>query len=474
MFKTTYLYIAAILLGVPSLVLAQFRVDGTTSKQISYTVGEVKDLFLCKSLSGSTLTFHAPSGSLLDAYCYNLTNSQVVSATNAVVSNGRVVFSNLQDGYAYGVAINGENRRFAWITDYSLYVPTLYSIAPYEPASPDEQSCGDLKLIINGDLPNIFYVQPGQTSKLSVVRSFRVKYQTLEWKDRKMMPKEVVLEKQPYPEFITTELPYTKTQFEVEDEFDVALSMNNSFRSGEHTPKFPFLGMIAHHLVRGAGNELPETDTSSENKYDTYSTAIRCIPCNEEENFDTGGSGEPLVASAPVEIEFSAYSNYPVATRFSWEISRDPKFTSTELMRSDEFVDVNPKTLRYIFDNAGTYYVRVVAIDAESNCEAATQPFVVNVSESKLEAPNVFTPGTDGINDEFKVVYQSIVKFNGWIFNRWGVEVFRWSDPSKGWNGKSGGRYVKPGVYFYVIEAEGSDGRKFKLKGDINVFPENN
>ena len=29
---------------------------------------------------------------------------------------------------------------------------------------------------------------------------------------------------------------------------------------------------------------------------------------------------------------------------------------------------------------------------------------------------------------------------------------------------------VKPGVYYYVLEALGSDGKKYKLSGDINII----
>ncbi|MGL5894559.1 MAG: gliding motility-associated C-terminal domain-containing protein, partial [Bacteroidales bacterium] len=93
-------------------------------------------------------------------------------------------------------------------------------------------------------------------------------------------------------------------------------------------------------------------------------------------------------------------------------------------------------------------------------------------SESKLEVPNAFSPGNDGINDIFKVAYQSIVRFRGNIFNRWGVKLFQWEDPSEGWDGEYNGKLVNTGVYFYLIEAEGSDGKKYKLKGDINLFRE--
>ena len=74
------------------------------------------------------------------------------------------------------------------------------------------------------------------------------------------------------------------------------------------------------------------------------------------------------------------------------------------------------------------------------------------------------------MNDEFRVVYKSLVKFSCWIFNSWGQVLYHWTDPAKGWDGKKGGKYVSPGVYYYVIEAEGSDGIIYKKKGDINIF----
>ena len=63
-----------------------------------------------------------------------------------------------------------------------------------------------------------------------------------------------------------------------------------------------------------------------------------------------------------------------------------------------------------------------------------------------------------------------LTRFKCWIFNRWGVEMYHWTDPSKGWDGKKGGKYVAPGVYFYVIEATGSDGKPIKRKGSINIL----
>ena len=47
--------------------------------------------------------------------------------------------------------------------------------------------------------------------------------------------------------------------------------------------------------------------------------------------------------------------------------------------------------------------------------------------------------------------------------------MFELSDPSQGWDGMRGGKVVPSGVYYYVIEARGADGRTYKKSGDINI-----
>ena len=103
-------------------------------------------------------------------------------------------------------------------------------------------------------------------------------------------------------------------------------------------------------------------------------------------------------------------------------------------------------------------------------CESYSDIFTISIGESDLRCPNAFSPeASEGINDVWRVKYKSIISFECHIFNRWGVEIFKFNDPSQGWDGKYKGKYVGPGVYFYVIEAKGADGKKYKLKGDINI-----
>ena len=126
--------------------------------------------------------------------------------------------------------------------------------------------------------------------------------------------------------------------------------------------------------------------------------------------------------------------------------------------------------VEYTFSEYGKYTAEVEVSDRTGKCYAS-YPFEIEVAESFLDVPNAFSPGTTpGVNDEFRVAYKSLVKFSCWIFNRWGQQIYHWTNPAEGWDGKKGGKYVAPGVYFYVIEAEGSDGIKYKKKGDINIL----
>ncbi|MGN1257548.1 MAG: gliding motility-associated C-terminal domain-containing protein, partial [Candidatus Limisoma sp.] len=148
--------------------------------------------------------------------------------------------------------------------------------------------------------------------------------------------------------------------------------------------------------------------------------------------------------------------------------SADPEFNDVSVsMKDDE--------ITYTFTEQGTTYVRFLAANADGTCTTESEPYQVTIGESALECPNAFSPdASEGINDVWKVSYKSLTSFKCWIFDRYGVEMCHFEDPSQGWDGKYKGKYVKSGVYFYVIEATGSDGKKYKKKGDINILKSKN
>ena len=115
--------------------------------------------------------------------------------------------------------------------------------------------------------------------------------------------------------------------------------------------------------------------------------------------------------------------------------------------------------------------MRYMVANASGTCQSYSDTYTITVSESDLKCPNVFSPGTSSeINDVWKVSYKSLVDFHCWIYNRWGNLVYEYTDPGGGWDGYYRGKLVDTGVYYYVITATGSDGRKWNKRGDINIL----
>jgi len=88
--------------------------------------------------------------------------------------------------------------------------------------------------------------------------------------------------------------------------------------------------------------------------------------------------------------------------------------------------------------------------------------------------PNAITPNGDGFNDTFKP------QVDGWsginthtmmVFNRWGEKVWETTDFESGWDGKSNGKYVSAGTYFWILEVQyGNDNISKTYKGSLTVI----
>lgn len=174
---------------------------------------------------------------------------------------------------------------------------------------------------------------------------------------------------------------------------------------------------------------------------------------------ESGASTGELSGSAPLIVSFNSHPSDAV-TLVEWKVFKPGNTGATSRFTGEE--------LEYTFRESGRYDVKVYVSNVYCRDSAS---FSVQVYESMLDCPNFFTPrSSPGENDEFRVVYKSIISFKGVIVDRWGVVMFEWTDPSRGWDGTHGGKAVSPGVYFYNIEAKGSDGITYHKKGDINLL----
>ncbi|MDG5799681.1 gliding motility-associated C-terminal domain-containing protein [Marinilabiliaceae bacterium ANBcel2] len=171
-----------------------------------------------------------------------------------------------------------------------------------------------------------------------------------------------------------------------------------------------------------------------------------------------GTPPQSINASGPVEIRFTDTSKGNITAR-QWQFGR---------VTRSEREPVN------LFSEIGTQHAYLTVIDRSSpyNCrDSVADPLSVTIRESRLLIPNTFTPNGDGINDEFRVEYQSLKSFRMEIYNRWGRKVYESNDPSQGWDGKNGGSMSPPGVYFFYITAEGYEpDEKYKEQGPVHLI----
>ena len=168
--------------------------------------------------------------------------------------------------------------------------------------------------------------------------------------------------------------------------------------------------------------------------------------------------------------EFMIIVNYTAS--YEWRFTLNTE-TEPYLIRYEQDTE-------FTFTDAGTHSIVLYATFVNGNDTIAyTQdywadrgPLTVNISESRLEMPNAFSPNGDGINDIYqaKTNYQSIVEFHAYIFNRWGKKLYEWDDPAGGWDGTYKGKDVAQGVYFVLVKARGADGREYNIRRDVNLL----
>jgi gliding motility-associated-like protein len=118
----------------------------------------------------------------------------------------------------------------------------------------------------------------------------------------------------------------------------------------------------------------------------------------------------------------------------------------------------------------GAYSVELVAIGVNGCNDTLGYSFIIDdVSDVKLT--NVFTPNNDGINDMFRPVVKGVYEMKVWVFDRWGVLMYNWNGIKGGWDGyTTSGIECPAGVYHYIVEAKGFDGKDYKLKSNLTLI----
>ncbi len=362
-------------------------------------------------------------------------------------------YSNLGGGYAEPVAVSKNGRRYSikltgtadmgyiveegttrsyyWLVNYAAHPLSLTALG----ISP-EADCERTALIPSGVGDRMVYYSINGR-QIEIDRQITVSYNTLQYnEDNYSYGLTSVDENLTYlPATIYVDAPLCDTYF--------VLSGDRFLRSWGSEQS------VSSSYFNTNAIEAQTWAIETEHEYDN------------EKHEETGG--QAMGGSGPVEITFGAAVT-DAAIFKEWQMSHDPEFNDITFRHNDT-------DFTYTFDDTGTTYVRFAASNAAGDCNYYGTAYEVFVGESRLDCPNAFSPGaSEGVNDEWKVSYKSIVDFECHIFNRWGTKIIDLTHPSQGWDGKHNGKLVPPGVYFYVIKATGADGKKYNLGGDINVI----
>lgn len=390
----------------------------------------LKRIVVLHDIEGVSMTYTATTENPVTWYQFgDLGGAYAQPISDGITYNGMESTLSPIIGNCGYIIEEGTTRYYMWVVDHSQYPLTLNAIS-----ADSDGDCNTVTLHVEGQGHEInYYTITGGKRTLS--RDMELKYYNLQWDDSLHWQQELVTELQEnFKPTIVMPAPTCNTTFTLSgDKFMDQWEEGIAIESGTYAT---------------AAVDVRATATQDE---------------RENDNEKSSGMEGVLGGSAPVHITFEAFVTDQVIHR-EWQMALDPDFNDIQLRINQDVVEQD-------FNEAGTTYWRFIGSNSDGSCESPSDVFTVDIGVSELNIPNVFTPGTSfGANDIWKVSYRSIVEFHCWIFNRWGNKIIEFTDPSEGWDGTYHGKLVSPGVYYYVINARGSDGRVYKKSGDINII----
>lgn len=388
--------------------------DNSTSTEKIYILNTLNNATISYTTSQSIVKFYKYSQSALEK---EPIPSSDISTTNSS-NETTYTIKNIEDSKGYFAEADGSTTPAIWIIDYSKHVPQLNSLG----FSDNEDKCEYLKILVNKSDDLYFYSMNGAKKRL--IRKYDLEYTDQAWNEEEN--KFETITKQNEGLDIGTEYviktPLIDTQFKLSgDQFAKYFGINIEISSSLYTAI-----AVEGHIV---------SEQITENR-DEKATELE----------------------APVEFKFYGKGN-TATTFYTWFIYKTTDLDNPIIRYTDQ--DIN-----YTFRESGEYVVRLEVTDNSSQC-IATDSVQIQTSSSLLNVPNFLV--LDG-EHKFRVTYKSLSTFKCSIFNRWGNKIYEFTDPNQGWDGKYKGKYVTPGVYFYVIRAKGADGIERNKAGDVNVL----
>ena len=111
-----------------------------------------------------------------------------------------------------------------------------------------------------------------------------------------------------------------------------------------------------------------------------------------------------------------------------------------------------------------------VTVTAPNGCSQTAQATVnVDLPCSPAFMPTIFSPNSDGLNDELCLMGSCIVTMTFSIYNRWGELVYTSNSQTDCWDGTFRGKPAPIGVYAFKMRATLSDGTIQEESGNVTL-----
>lgn len=436
--KLLFAILLFLLTSIPFQLLAGIAVVGAKHVKASTDSKFRLECMLIQPEAGFSVRLEAASPTaLLKKYHTRASDAEVVEG--ATYSNGAWVLQEPELNCGYIVEKGQGLSEYYWLADYnSSPLPQGELYAAYSPDSP----CDRIILSTKGGFSSWTYYSPDGTAG-QLTREFQIRYFNALFSEEDFAFKIQEKEEQLVPQENTLQMlaPLTDTSFRLlGDKYSAIFEPN--FKSLE-------------------SNMIPSQRLEVYTRYKVLGTS---------ENKTSEGSREdglPSALSAPVSVKMEAVANEPAAQRYIWRILP----AGNESEEGTPLLIFTGKECEFTFDKAGSFVLFVEVGARNGSCLLQSDKKTITIGASRLEVPNAFSPfSSPGINDTFRVAHNSIVSFQGAIFNEWGNKLYEWKDPNEGWDGTFRGKPVDTGVYYYIIHAKGADGKEYNLNGHINIL----
>lgn len=420
-------------------IMAQFSINGAITPPYDYKSEAnttLDHVYVVNSVSGITLTYTETQNRSVTFYKYNQSTTTPIPNSDIDVSSfgGTTTYTirNIDGDHGYRAEYGGASAGASvWIVDYSLHGEDFSSLNINDQAT---DKCSFVRFVLDKNSAPITFID--QNGSQEVKRHYSISYQNKIWDNTLQEYREETLTEELIPSSLSVKAPLMDTEFTLSKDqfarhFGIAASISTPYealRVEQH----------ATRVIVSTGGSSTESATETEDLF-----------------------------NAPTEMDF--FSNASPATQhYSWKIYHNADKSDPDAY----LVRYNDRDISYTFTAKGKYDVILEIRNDDSSCTDNVFETSFTISDSYLEFPNFLSPGTskDGRINTFRASYKSLLRFKCTIFNRWGNKIYEWSDPAGSWDGTYKGKTVSPGVYFYVVDAEGSDGIKYKRGGDINVL----